>query len=87
VYNHLYKIRNPILYMHGKDDDICPASQSFIAYNVTLQTVYMRQPAYGAIDTCPLFNDAIVLLECLTQTLAHCKASFQIACTKAVLAR
>jgi len=34
VFNSLSNIKFPMLLMHGKDDDICPLSQSLVAYRV-----------------------------------------------------
>jgi dipeptidyl aminopeptidase/acylaminoacyl peptidase len=38
VYNHLASITSPLLLMHGEDDDICPLSQSLVAYRVLQQS-------------------------------------------------
>ena len=38
VYNHLASITAPLLLMHGEDDDICPLSQSLVAYRVLEQS-------------------------------------------------
>ena len=33
TFEQLHKIVKPMLLLHGKDDDICPLSQSFPAFN------------------------------------------------------
>lgn len=42
VYEHLHKIKVPMLFMHGENDDICPLSQSYVGYNVIRHSVRVR---------------------------------------------
>lgn len=37
-FNNIHKIKTPVLFLHGNDDDICPLSQSRIGFNILRTT-------------------------------------------------